>query len=76
MIAKSLIAIEQSMVFSISDSMLIRAKQLRRSFDIVERCTFLISFSLEVDLSPVQLVTIILRKIRRALSMLGKDNSR
>ena len=56
-----------------SYSMLINVMLFRRFWLIVLRCASFILLSVENDLSPVLLVTIIVRYIRSAISMFGKQ---
>ena len=56
--------------------MLIKVKLFRRSSVVLARLSFLIRLSFEKDRSHLQLVTIMDKNMRRAISMFGKDDSR
>ena len=55
-----------------SDSIDIKNRQFNLSSNMLERSSFLISFSFENDRSPVQFETIIERNILKEVSIFGK----
>jgi len=61
---------------SISDSMLIRDKDVSLGCNIQLRRWFFTIFNLENDLSPVQFVGIMVKYILNAISMFGNVDSR